>query len=91
MIIAEEFSRANCGAVGGPMMVHSDIVCHYILNNGSEEQKQRYLPDMVSGACVGAVAMTEPGRRVVCSKFLYDFPQNNSTACRIDHKRVGVA
>ncbi len=42
MVIAEESSRANCGAVGGPMMVHSDIVCHYVLNNGSEEQKQRY-------------------------------------------------
>jgi acyl-CoA dehydrogenase len=41
-------------------MVHSDIVCHYLLNNGTEEQKQRYLPDMISGACIGAVAMTEP-------------------------------
>ena len=61
MVIAEEFSRANCGGLGGPMMVHSDIVCHYILNNGSEEQKQHYLPKMVSGECVGAVAMTEPG------------------------------
>ena len=42
-------------------MVHSDIVCHYVLNNGTEEQKQKYLPGMVSGACIGAVAMTEPG------------------------------
>lgn len=61
MVIAEEFSRANCPSVGGLMMVHSDIVAHYILNNGSEEQKQHYLPRMVSGECVGAVAMTEPG------------------------------
>ena len=61
MVIAEEFSRANCGAVGGPMAVHSDIVAHYVLNHGSEEQKQHYLPKMVSGECVGAVAMTEPG------------------------------
>ena len=61
MVIAEEFSRLNCSAIGGPMMVHSDIVAHYILNNGSEEQKQHYLPKMVSGECVGAVAMTEPG------------------------------
>ncbi len=61
MVIAEESSRANCGAVGGPMMVHSDIVCHYILNNGSEEQKQHYLPNMVSGECIEAVAMAEPG------------------------------
>ncbi len=61
MIIVEEFSRANCGSVGGAMTVHSDIVAHYILNNGTEEQKQRYLPNMVSGECVGAIAMTEPG------------------------------
>lgn len=61
MAIVEEFSRANFGSIGGPMTVHSDIVAHYILNNGSEEQKQRYLPAMVTGACVGAVAMTEPG------------------------------
>ena len=61
MIIQEEFARANCNAICGPMTVHSDIVCHYILNNGSEAQKERYLPKMVSGECVGAVAMTEPG------------------------------
>ena len=61
MVIQEEFARANCGAVGGPMAVHSDIVAHYVLNHGTEEQKQHYLPRMVSGECVGAVAMTEPG------------------------------
>lgn len=61
MAIAEEFARANCAAVGGPMMVHSDIVAHYLLNNGTEEQRQRYLPGMAGGDIVGAVAMTEPG------------------------------
>lgn len=61
MVIQEEFARANFAAVGGPMAVHSDIVAHYLLNNGTEEQKQQYLPKMVSGECVGAVAMTEPG------------------------------
>src|SRR3954462_7831749 len=39
--------------------VHS--VAHYILNYGSEEQKQRWLPKMASGEFVGAIAMTEPG------------------------------
>jgi len=61
MVIQEEFSRANCGALGGPMAVHSDIVAHYLLNHGTEEQKQSYLPAMASGKCVGAVAMSEPG------------------------------
>ena len=61
MVIQEVFSRANCGAVGGPMAVHSDIVAHYVLNFGTEEQKQSYLPKMASGECIGAVAMTEPG------------------------------
>jgi alkylation response protein AidB-like acyl-CoA dehydrogenase len=61
MAIVEEFSHANCGSIGGPMTVHSDIVAHYILNNGTEAQKQRYLPPMIAGDCVGAVAMTEPG------------------------------
>lgn len=61
MAIHEEFARANCMAVCTSMVVHSDIVCHYILNNGTEAQKQHYLPNMVTGQCVGAVAMTEPG------------------------------
>jgi alkylation response protein AidB-like acyl-CoA dehydrogenase len=61
MVIQEEFARANCGGVGGPMAVHSDIVAHYLLNHGTEEQKQRYLPKMARGECVGAIAMTEPG------------------------------
>jgi len=61
MTIVEEFYRANCAAVGASMAVHSDVVAHYILNSGTEEQKQRYLPAMASGDCVGAIAMTEPG------------------------------
>jgi acyl-CoA dehydrogenase len=61
MVIQEAFSKANCAAVGVAVAVHSDIVAHYILNHGTQRQKQQYLPKMVSGECVGAVAMTEPG------------------------------
>lgn len=61
MVVNREMARAGYGSLGGNMTVHSDIVAHYICNNGSEAQKQHYLPKMVGGECVGAVAMTEPG------------------------------
>lgn len=61
MLICEAFIRPGFGSLGGNMSVHSDIVAPYILNHGTEEQKQHYLPKMASGECVGAIAMTEPG------------------------------
>ena len=36
------------------------IVAHYLLNQGTEEQKRKYLPQLASGAMVGAIAMSEP-------------------------------
>lgn len=60
LTVLEAFARANCAAFSTSMAVHSDVVAHYILNHGTEDQKQGYLPAMVSGDFVGAVAMTEP-------------------------------
>jgi acyl-CoA dehydrogenase len=59
-VIQRETSRQGFGALAANMSVHSDIVAPYILHLGSEEQKQRFLPKMVSGECIGAIGMTEP-------------------------------
>jgi alkylation response protein AidB-like acyl-CoA dehydrogenase len=41
--------------------LHSEIVCPYIVHYGSEEMKKNYLPKLVSGEWISAIAMTEPG------------------------------
>jgi alkylation response protein AidB-like acyl-CoA dehydrogenase len=58
-IIAEELAYAN--EFGLAISMHSSFVAPYLAEFGSEEQKQKYLPGVVSGACILAVAMTEPG------------------------------
>ncbi len=59
MVMAEELTRAG---VNGPgFLVHTDIIVPYISSLGTEEQKRRWLPGLVSGETVSAIAMTEPG------------------------------
>ena len=57
-VFYEEMSRRSLNGMNAS--VHS-IVAHYLLNHGTEAQKQRYLPRMARGELVGAIAMTEPG------------------------------
>ncbi len=60
VIAMEEISRAS-GAVGLSYGAHSNLCVNQIRRNGSEAQKRRYLPGLVSGEHVGALAMSEPG------------------------------
>lgn len=58
-LVDEELGYASGGAAG--FAVHSDICAQYILKYGSEDLKAEWLPRMVSGKTIGAIAMTEPG------------------------------
>jgi acyl-CoA dehydrogenase len=60
-ILVEELGLSGCSgpAIGYPL--HSDIVFPYILHYGSDSCKDKYIPGMISGDLISAVAMTEPG------------------------------
>jgi acyl-CoA dehydrogenase len=57
-VIYEELNRRGLSGFG--QGVHS-IAAHYLLNHGTEEQKQRLLPPMARGELIGAIGITEPG------------------------------
>src|SRR5947209_2579817 len=58
-VIGRELSLAGFDSFGAGL--HSGIVAPYILHYGTEEQKRRWLPKLVTGELVGAIAMSEPG------------------------------
>ncbi|MBS43395.1 MAG: acyl-CoA dehydrogenase [Nocardioides sp.] len=58
-VVAEEIARVGASGLGFP--VHTDIIVPYISTLGTDEQKQRWLPGLVSGELISAIAMTEPG------------------------------
>lgn len=60
MVAVEELSRAS-GAVGLSYGAHSNLCVNQLRRNGNEEQKRRYLPQLISGEHVGALSMSEPG------------------------------
>jgi isovaleryl-CoA dehydrogenase len=59
-VAMEEVSRASA-SVGLSYGAHSNLCVNQIRRNGNEAQKRKYLPDLISGAHVGALAMSEPG------------------------------
>jgi isovaleryl-CoA dehydrogenase len=60
VVAMEEISRASA-SVGLSYGAHSNLCVNQIRRNGMEDQKRRYLPRLVSGEHVGALAMSEPG------------------------------
>ncbi|WP_159727723.1 isovaleryl-CoA dehydrogenase [Methylosinus sp. Ce-a6] len=60
VVIMEELSRASA-SVGLSYGAHSNLCVNQLRRNGTAEQKRRYLPKLVSGAHIGALAMSEPG------------------------------
>src|SRR3974390_2124971 len=59
-VAMEEVSRASA-SVGLSYGAHSNLCVNQIRRNGSEAQKRKYLPQLISGEHVGALAMSEPG------------------------------
>ncbi|MBM3390366.1 MAG: isovaleryl-CoA dehydrogenase [Betaproteobacteria bacterium] len=60
IVAMEEISRASA-SVGLSYGAHSNLCVNQIRRNGTEAQKKKYLPKLVSGEHVGALAMSEPG------------------------------
>jgi isovaleryl-CoA dehydrogenase len=60
IICMEEISRAS-GSVGLSYGAHSNLCMNQIMLNGNDAQRDRYLPPLVEGVHVGALAMSEPG------------------------------
>ncbi|MBW8049267.1 MAG: acyl-CoA dehydrogenase [Cytophagales bacterium] len=58
-ILIEELCKTGCTGPG--FAVHSDIVTPYILHQGTEAQKKKWLPKMAAGEVISAIAMSEPG------------------------------
>lgn len=60
IMCVEELAKV-CGTTAVIVSAHTSLCCDPILTYGTEEQKQKYLPDLASGKKLGAFALTEPG------------------------------
>jgi len=60
VVLAEELGRSTYAGVAITALVHTDMASVHIFNSGTETQKARYLPGVVSGDLITAVAVTEP-------------------------------
>ena len=60
VVLAEELGRSSFGGFAITVLVHTDMASPHLANAGSEAQKSRYLPAVISGEAITAVAVTEP-------------------------------
>jgi alkylation response protein AidB-like acyl-CoA dehydrogenase len=60
LVIGEECQRVGVGGVGLGLTLHNDICLPYFLRYCTEEQRERWLPGIVAGTLITAIAMTEP-------------------------------
>jgi acyl-CoA dehydrogenase len=60
-VVIEELSYSGFAGPATDFSVHNDVCCGYLLSYGNPEQNKKWLPRMVSGETVCAIAMTEPG------------------------------
>ena len=61
VVLAEELGRSTFSGVAITVLVHTDMASVHIFNAGSKAQKDRFMPDIVAGKKIVAVAVTEPG------------------------------
>ncbi|MRK01637.1 acyl-CoA dehydrogenase [Aeromicrobium sp. S22] len=60
-VVVEELARVGAASVASGFSLQDDITLPYILDLGTPEQHERWVPRMVTGELIGAIAMTEPG------------------------------
>lgn len=60
IVLAEELGRSTFGGVAVTVLVHTDMASPHLANAGSTEQMRRWMPDIIAGRCITAVAVTEP-------------------------------
>jgi acyl-CoA dehydrogenase len=61
VVLGEEMGRSTFGGFAITVLDHTDMAAVHILNSGTEAQKRRWLPGVVDGTAICAVAITEPG------------------------------
>ncbi len=61
MVLIEEFARVGAASFNAGLCAQDDLVVPYLIDLGTPEQQKAWLPRLVAGEAIGALAMTEPG------------------------------